>query len=104
MIIKIVGRVYGEKDGNNRGMFETFGVPIKVVVTGGDGVEGRTKGGDVNQVSTRPVLLETQGYLLGCSVDSTERQVIREIEDEKRELGAKPLSLYTPQNPINWLT
>ena len=41
------------------GVFKTVGVPIKVVVTGGNGIEGRAKGGNVNQVSTGPVLLET---------------------------------------------
>ena len=59
MVIKIVGGVYGEEDGDNRGVLETVWVPIKVVVTGSDGVKGGVKGGDVNQVSYRPILLET---------------------------------------------
>ena len=59
LVVKVVGGVYGKEYGNNRGMFESFWVPIKVVVTGGDGVEGGTKSGNMNQVSTGPVLLET---------------------------------------------
>ena len=58
MVIKIVGGVYGEKYRNNRGFFKAVGVPIKVVVTGGDGVKGGAEGGNMNQVSNRPVLLE----------------------------------------------
>ena len=58
MVIKVVGGIDGKKDGNNRGMFEPVWVPIKVVVTGSDGVKGGSKGGDMNQISNRPVLLE----------------------------------------------
>ena len=40
-------------------MFKTVGVPIKVMITGGDGVKGGAKSGYMDQVSTGPVLLET---------------------------------------------
>ena len=40
-------------------MFKTVWVPVKVMVTGSDGVEGGAKGGNMNQISNRPVLLET---------------------------------------------
>ena len=59
MVIKVVGWVYGEEDGNNRGVFKAVWVPVKVMVTSGDGVKGGAEGGDVNQISNRPVLLET---------------------------------------------
>ena len=59
MVIKVVGGVYGEKDGDDRRMFKTVWVPIKIMVTGSNGVEGGAKGGNMNQISNRPVLLET---------------------------------------------
>ena len=59
MVIKIVGGVYGKKDGDDGGLLKTVWVPIKVVVTGSDGVEGGAKGGDMNQIPNRPILLET---------------------------------------------
>ena len=58
MVIKVVGGVYGKEDGNNRGMLKTFWVPIKVVVTGSDGIEGGAKSRDVDQISNRAILLE----------------------------------------------
>ena len=59
MVIKVVGGVYGKEYGNNGGVFKTFWMPIEVVVTSGDGIKGGTEGEDVNQISNRPVLLET---------------------------------------------
>ena len=59
MVIKIVGGVDGKKDGDDWGVFKTVWVPIKVMVTGSDGVEGGAKGGNMNQISNRPVLLKT---------------------------------------------
>ena len=59
MVIKVVGWVYGEKDGDYRRVFKTLWVPVEVVIPGGDGVEGRAESGNMNQVSKRPILLET---------------------------------------------
>ena len=64
MVIEIVGGVYGKEDGNNRGVFKAVWVPIEVMITGGDRVKGRTKGGDVNQVSNRPVLLKASKNII----------------------------------------
>ena len=64
MVIKVIGGVYGKENGNNRGMFETFGVPIKVMVTSSDGVKGGAKGGNMNQISNRPVLLEASKNII----------------------------------------
>ena len=59
MVIKVVGWVYGKEVGNNGGVLKAFWVPIKIVVASGNGIKGGAKGGDVNQISNRPVLLET---------------------------------------------
>ena len=59
MVVKVVGGVDGEKYGDYGRMFKTVWVPVKIMVTGSNGVEGGSKGGNVNQISNRPVLLET---------------------------------------------
>ena len=59
MVIEVVGGVDRKKYGDDRGLFKTVWVPIKVVVTSSDGIERGAKGGNMNQVSNRPVLLET---------------------------------------------
>ena len=64
MVIEIVGGVYRKENRDDGGVFKTVGVPIKIMVTGGDGVEGGTKGGDMNQVSNRPVLLEASKNII----------------------------------------
>ena len=59
MVIKVVSGVDGKEDGDDGGMLKAVWMPIKIMITSGDGVERGAKGGDMNQIPNRPVLLET---------------------------------------------
>ena len=55
---KIVGWVDGKEERDDGRVLQPFRMPGEIMIAGSDGVERGSKGGDVDQVSTGPILLE----------------------------------------------